>query len=72
MEKNASREYLNSLSAEERKALAAKVGVAQEYLYMIAKGSRTPSRKVAVHLEAATHRRVKAADFDSELKAALA
>jgi DNA-binding XRE family transcriptional regulator len=71
MDKNASRKYLRSLNAEDRKKLADIIGISQEYLFMIGAGNRTPSRKIAAKLEIETKGQIKAVDFDREVKHAM-
>lgn len=72
---NPSREYLKQLTKAERLALAEKVGCRQEYLYMIANGNgeqiRFPGRELAIKLEQATAGRIRANDFDDELRRTL-
>ena len=63
---------MKRLPAQDRKKLAAEIGVSHEYLYMIGMGQRTPSRKVAAMLEGMTSRKVKASDFDKEARMVVA
>jgi len=63
-----SRDYIKRLTKEERAELAGKVDSTLEYLYQIGARFRTPSRRLALKLERETKGRVKAVDFDNELK----
>jgi hypothetical protein len=62
-----SRKYLQQLPKEQRIALAAQVGTSPAYLYQLGAGIRNPSRRLALKLEQASERKIKANEFDDLL-----
>ena len=69
---NPSREYLREIKTKGRMVIAGMVGVREEYLLMIAQGKRTPSRKMAIMLELKTDGKIRAKDFDDEVRSNVA
>lgn len=69
---NPSREYLKNLPLPEKEKLAALVQTKAIYLYQIGISFRSPSKKLQFMLESATKGKIKASDFDEEIKECLA
>lgn len=69
---NPSRQYLRQIRNRGRRSLAELVGTCTEYLFMISQGKRTPSRKMAIMLELKTDGKIRAKDFDDEVRSNVA
>lgn len=69
--KNPSREYLASLSIAERKKLASKFNIRQEFLYQVGRGDKSLGRALALKMEILTKGKVKESDFDTEIRVSL-
>lgn len=63
MHKKQQSDRFSDLSIKDRRAIAAKCGIVDAYLYQILAGYREPSAALAVAIEQATAKRIKRQDL---------